>query len=131
MTSESLGPARYVYAYAAASALGAAVYGFLGRTPQPDADWLLWLVPLVAILVWVYRDAREFRIGAVHDWGLFLGMAWPILVPWYAFKTRGRAGWRLLLLLTACFLAPIIGVVTGALFGVEWHVILKILGAGA
>jgi hypothetical protein len=33
--------------------------------------------------------------GAVQDWGYFLLLAWPVVIPWYAFKTRGRSGWRL------------------------------------
>ena len=31
----------------------------------------------------------------MQDWGLFLLLAWPVVIPWYAFKTRGRRGWRL------------------------------------
>ena len=43
------------------------------------------------------RDARRTGVALVHDWGLFLCVAWPALIPWYAWKTRGRSGWRLTL----------------------------------
>jgi len=38
-------------------------------------------------------------VGAVQDWGYFLLLAWPFVIPWYAFRTRGRGGWRLIVVL--------------------------------
>jgi hypothetical protein len=32
---------------------------------------------------------------------MFVWFAWPVVIPWYAFKSRGRRGWRLLLGLIA------------------------------
>ena len=55
--------------------------------------------PLLAVILWLQKDARRTGVGAVQDWGYFLLLAWPIVIPWYAFKTRGRAGWVLLLTL--------------------------------
>jgi hypothetical protein len=40
-------------------------------------------------------------VAAVHDLGLFLWFTWPVAMPWYAFKTRGRSGWTLALGLIA------------------------------
>src|SRR5882672_5927249 len=40
------------------------------------------------------------------DWGMFMWFAWPVLLPWYAFKTRGRRGWLLVFNLVALVCAP-------------------------
>jgi hypothetical protein len=51
--------------------------------------------PLFAVIIWLQKDARRTGVGTVQDWGYFLLLAWPAVIPWYAFKTRGRSGWRL------------------------------------
>lgn len=52
---------------------------------------------MLAVILWLQKDATRTGVGAVHDWGYFLLLGWPIVIPWYAFKTRGRAGWALTL----------------------------------
>ena len=48
------------------------------------------------------------RVAAVIDLDFFVMLFWPIVVPWYIFKTRGRSGWKLLLpLLLVMFSAPL------------------------
>jgi hypothetical protein len=64
--------------------------------------------------MWLQQDARRTGVGSVQDWGYFLLLAWPVVVPWYAFKTRGRAGWRLTLELFGLILAAYL---TGTLVG--------------
>ena len=79
------------------SSLIAAAYAASQIQPAPVVALFLSVGPLVAVLVWLQKDARRTGVGAVQDWGYFLLLAWPVLIPWYAFKTRGRAGWRLTL----------------------------------
>ena len=59
------------------------------------------LAPLLAVTIWLQKDARQTGVGAVQDWGMFVWLAWPIVIPWYAFKSRGPRGWRLLVWLMA------------------------------
>ena len=47
-------------------------------------------------------------MGTVQDWGYFLMLAWPVVIPWYAFKTRGPRGWRLTARLFGLILASYI-----------------------
>jgi hypothetical protein len=47
------------------------------------------------VILWLQTDAKRTGVAAIQDWGLFVWLAWPIVIPWYALKTRGRAGWRL------------------------------------
>jgi hypothetical protein len=77
--------------------LAAAVYAATQVEPSPVVALLLAGGPLLAVILWLQKDAQRTGVGAVQDLGYFLMLAWPIVIPWYAFKTRGRAGWALLL----------------------------------
>src|ERR1051325_7134722 len=78
-------------------ALISGVYGAVQVTPSPVLGLCLSFAPLLAVVFWVQADAKRTRVGSGLDSGFFLWFAWPIAVPWYVFKTRGRSGWRLVL----------------------------------
>jgi hypothetical protein len=75
--------------------LTAAVYAATQAEPSPAVALFLTTGPLVAVILWLQKDARRTGVGTVQDWGYFLWLAWPAVIPWYAFKTRGRSGWGL------------------------------------
>jgi hypothetical protein len=77
------------------SSLAAAAYAATQSEPSPIVALFLSSGPLLAVVLWLQKDSRRTGVGAVQDWGYFLLLAWPIVIPWYAFKTRGRSGWRL------------------------------------
>ena len=76
--------------------------------PSPVVALFLSFGPPIAVVLWLERDAQRTRVGAVQDLGFFLLMAWPAVIPWYAFKTRGRNGWRLTAGLFGLIMAPYI-----------------------
>ena len=77
--------------------LAVAIYTATGIQPAPLVETLVTFAPLIVVFLWVEKDAWRTGVGAVQDLGLFLWLAWPVVIPWYAFKSRGRRGWRLLL----------------------------------
>ena len=79
---------------AAFCSLVAAIYGATQSEPSPVIALFLSFGPLLAVIMWLQKDARRTGVGTVQDWGYFLVLAWPVVIPWYAFKTRGRSGWR-------------------------------------
>jgi hypothetical protein len=79
------------------SSLAAALYAATKAEPSPIVGLFLSGGPLIAVILWLQKDAGRTGVGTVQDWGYFLLLAWPIVIPWYAFKTRGRGGWALLL----------------------------------
>ena len=85
--------------------LGAAVYTATQSEPAPVVELFFSGGPLLAVILWLQQDARRTAVGSVQDWGYFLLLAWPVVIPWYAFKTRGPAGWRLTLELFGLILA--------------------------
>ncbi len=82
------------------------VYGILSIEPRPFVRLVVAVAPLVAAISWLRADARARRVELVHDMGLFLWLAWPVLLPWYAVRTRGRHGLPLALLVMFAILTP-------------------------
>ena len=76
-------------------AVVAALYAVAQVEPSPVVVLFLTSGPLIAVIVWLQRDAARTQIATVHDLGFFLWFSWPLVIPWYAWKTRGRSGWRL------------------------------------
>ena len=99
---------RVAIATAVFCSMTAAVYTLAEIEPSPTVI-LFWTVgPVVAVILWLQKDGQRTGVGAVQDWGFFLWLAWPVVIPWYAFKSRGRTGWRLLLGLIALIFSPYI-----------------------
>jgi hypothetical protein len=72
-----------------------AAYAALQIEPNPVMGLLLTSGPAIVVILWLQKDARRTGVGAVQDLGYFLWLAWPFVIPWYAFRTRGRSGWKL------------------------------------
>jgi hypothetical protein len=89
-----------------------AMYVGAGVEPSPAVQTWLAAGPPWMMILWMCQDARRKHIAAVTDLGFFLMLFWPIVIPWYVFNSRGRAGWKLLLGLAALVLAtPVTGII--------------------
>lgn len=75
--------------------LASAGYAAMQVEPLPAVTLFLSFAPLLTIIMGLQKDAKRVGVPQILDLGLFLWLAWPVMFPWYAFKTRGRAGWRL------------------------------------
>jgi hypothetical protein len=102
-------------AMAALCSVAAAIYVALRVEPAPVVALFLHIAPLLTVIAWVRRDAGRTGVGAVTDLGLFLWIAWPVALPWYAFRTRGPRGWRLLAMLLVLILSTNISAILTAL----------------
>ena len=72
-----------------------AAYAALQIQPSALMELLLTSAPAIVVILWLQKDARRTGVGRVQDLGYFLWLAWPFVIPWYAFRTRGRSGWKL------------------------------------
>jgi hypothetical protein len=70
---------------AVACLIATAVYTLARIEPLPIMSLLLAFGPLVAVILWLQKDGRRARLGVIQDWGFFVWLAWPIVIPWYAF----------------------------------------------
>lgn len=53
---------------------------------------------------WLQRDSREHGFSWVYDLGLFLYIAWPFILLYYLFKTRGWKGFIPILAVAGIYL---------------------------
>ena len=93
---------------AAFCSVAIALYVLASAEPSPLVFLFVTYAPLTAVIVWMHKDAHRTGVGAVHDLGLFLWLAWPVVLPWYVFKTQGPSGWRLLGRLLGLITAPLL-----------------------
>ena len=94
-------------------ALASALYMMADAEPSPIVALFFSAAPLIAVILWLQRDAHRTGVGAVHDLGLFLWFAWLVVIPWYSWQTRGRRAWRLCLGLFALIGSAYIGAALG------------------
>jgi hypothetical protein len=115
----SLKTAKIIAVFCAFTAL---VYGTLQVEPSYLMTFFFLFAPIFALVFWLQQDAKANKIGVVTDFGFFVYLTWPILMPWYVFKTRGKAGWRLILGLFALIISADIGWMIGAwgMYGVRY-----------
>jgi hypothetical protein len=90
------------------------VYGLFaarGHEPSGAFEFLSYIVLFSLVGYWLTGDNRRYKVYWVYDMGFFLYLAWPLIIPFYLFKTRGL---KTSLLIVVGF----IGIGTGAyIFG--------------
>jgi hypothetical protein len=93
-------------ATAAFCSLTVVVYTLARAEPSNLVSYSVRFGPLVAVIVWLGEDARNRKVGPFLDFGYLLMLFWPVALPWYAFASRGRNGWKLLLGIAGLILSP-------------------------
>lgn len=69
-----------------------------------DALWAFIFAILVA--VWAVNEPKQRDFSAPFEFSAFLYFAWPIVLPYYLYKTRGYEGVILFLGFAAMYLTP-------------------------
>ena len=97
-------PAALLYLFVIAAQIVSGFY--LAREQEPpQAFSLLYALGFVwAVDWWLSNDSRARGVGWALDMGLFLYIAWPLIMPYYLIKTRGLKG-LLVILIFACVYA--------------------------
>jgi hypothetical protein len=106
-------PLSRLYRVIAVFVFFAVVYGLLGLTPGPVMTLCFLFGPSLAVAGWLAADTRRTHVAAVYDAGWLFALSWPFVVPWYALRTRGRAGWWLAAQLYSSVLAVPLGLAWG------------------
>jgi len=103
-----------LYLFCAACTLFATGYGALELAPSPGMALLLGWGPAIGVAWWLAADSRQHRVFDAYDAGLFFYLTWPLTLPWYALRTRGRAGLLLAAQLYVLALVGPLGLIWGA-----------------
>jgi hypothetical protein len=82
--------------------------------PSQGFAFFSYLILFSLIGYWLNKDNQRYKIAWVFDMGFFLYLAWPLIVPFYLFKTRGVKALRIIFGFIGIFLgAYIIGWLLG------------------
>src|SRR5262245_19746814 len=69
---------------------------------MPAESERLWsLFTQLFLACWVYLDRRDRRLNLPFDFDAFVFFAWPLVLPYYLYKSRGA--WRGILLMAFIF----------------------------
>jgi hypothetical protein len=110
-------PAWPIYLTAGVLSAVTAAYAAAGADPPVAEELVLRFAPWVVGAAWLRRDARAHRVWLPFDWGLLAMSFWPLLLPWYARRTRpGDAAAFALPLMGALLAPPLVGAIASALF---------------
>jgi len=107
-------PTAWLYIYLTIVQIVSGFY-LAGSIKPPPSFALLYTFGLFwGISWWLLKDSRKRGVGWVLDMGLFLYIAWPLIVPYYLLKTRGVKGLLVILVFIGVYLMA-------ALFGVALY----------
>jgi hypothetical protein len=82
------------------------------QLPFPEGITLIYFIGMLwAIGWWLRTDSHRRNVLSVYDLGLFLYLAWPIVMPYYLVKTRGAKGLLIILGFVVAYVgAAVLGV---------------------
>jgi hypothetical protein len=73
-------------------AFGALIFAF-HRVELPGGIASLWRFGFALILiVWLQGDRRAREFAVPYEFDAFVFWAWPVVAPYYLYRTRGRRG---------------------------------------
>ena len=94
-------PTGLLYLFLVLTQIVTGAYRISGIEPPPSFTVIYILGFLWIIGWWLRTDSRKRGVNWVFDIGLFLYIAWPVILPYYLFKSRSGKG----LLAILCFVA--------------------------
>ncbi|PYV34065.1 MAG: hypothetical protein DMG22_07465 [Acidobacteria bacterium] len=81
-----------VYASAAVAGLCAGAYDARGIEISGVFRLLTYFGFLTLMSYWLQNDSKRSEAWRVRDFGFFMFLMWPLIVPYYLLKTRGARG---------------------------------------
>ncbi len=92
------------------------IYIGLDTDIPANIQLLYWISFMWAIGWWLVQDNRTYKVSWMHDMGLLLYLAWPLVVPAYLIKTRRIKAIRTILVFVGIFItATIVGAIVGSI----------------
>jgi len=92
--------------------LGQGIYRGLSLEPLPSFEFLYKAIFLCGVVWWLRAETQSSAVKQIYCAGLFVSLAWPIVVPYHLLKTRGVRGLLpLFALLATLVIAQILAIV--------------------
>ena len=100
-------PLVFLIALATIYAIGLSIIEAHASVPAPDQTRTLWNILFSLILAWwLYADRQIHRFRVPYEFETFAFFAWPVVVPYYLYRTRGGRGLLWGLSIGVLYLAP-------------------------
>jgi hypothetical protein len=100
-------PIVFLIALAAIYATGLSIVAAHAIIPKSEKTQTLWTIFFALILTWwLYADRHVRRFNVPYDFETFAFFAWPVVVPYYLYRTRGVRGLLLGLGIGGLYLVP-------------------------
>lgn len=109
--SQTSSPAVLLYLFVFFGQGAAGFYWASDAGPSPAFSLLYGLGFLWGVGWWLRRDSRRRGVRWILDMGMFLNIAWPLIMPYHLIKTRGAKGLLLILAFGAVYVG---GLAAGA-----------------
>jgi hypothetical protein len=98
-------PTALLYVLTIIAQLASGIY-LAGEVEPPPAFTLLYALSFLWVMGWwLLKDSKLRGVSWVLDMGLFLYIAWPIVMPYYLIKTRGWRGLLAILVFAVVYVA--------------------------
>ena len=112
-------PLLWLAAIAALFAVDAAVLQYSGEEISRSSQRVWGFAFGLLLAWWVIRDMRARSAPAPYEFGAFVLFAWPLVVPYYLYRTRGRKGLLLGVGIWMLFATPLLATIAVYLFQSE------------
>jgi hypothetical protein len=89
LPSRAISPTVLLYTFLVITNLGRGAYFESGQEPSPVFTLINGLGFFWIVTWWLLTDSRQRRVAWVYDMGLFLHIAWPLIMPYHLLKSRG------------------------------------------
>jgi hypothetical protein len=89
-------------------AIGLSVLASHGYTARPESTALLWGFEFQTLLsIWVRIDRRHRNLNLPFEFDAFVFFGWPVVVPYYLYRTRGKRGLVVTAAVCTLYVAPV------------------------
>lgn len=68
------------------------IFGLKEQYVSPSTDYLWMLVFALLVAGWTLKEPKHKDFDAPFEFGAFVYFVWPLVLPYYLWKTRGSEG---------------------------------------
>jgi len=98
-------------------AIGLSVLASHGYTARPESTAFLWEFEFQTLLsIWVRIDRRQRNLSLPFEFEAFVFFGWPVVAPYYLYRTRGKRGLIVTAAVYTLYVAPVVISVTASVF---------------
>jgi hypothetical protein len=89
--------------------IGLSVLAFHGYPVRPKSTALLWSLAFPMLLaIWVRMDRRSRNLNVPFEFDAFVFFAWPVALPYYLYRIRGKRGLLIVAAVYALYISPMV-----------------------